>query len=371
MKKRVPVNIVIGIGFVLGACVVSCAPVLQMDPLVFQATQTRGGVQIDTLDPESLFQEARESFRDADYPEAARRFELFLKEYPEDLRNLSARYNAGLARERSQEWESALSHFMVYLEGCENPKDVLDGTFRKGLMEKELSRWEEMQATFQSIYHMKLTGIDRAETQALIGLSHEMLGDLALAEREYIAALSIERESDDPSVFQSNEHLSMAQYRIGEIYKRLFDAISFHLPVERMQRDLHDKSTLFLKAQSAYLKAVRRHHHIWALAAGFRTGEIYEDFYNDFIHAEVPTDLDSEDIKIYFEELRVQVRPLLERAIRVYERNLKMGARKRLAHDENTWLGKTEEHLSRLRKLLEAEMERLRKEREEKEHPAS
>ena len=100
------------------------------------------------------------------------------------------------------------------------------------------------------------------------------------------------------------------------------------------------------------MRAIRRDNKDWALAAGFRTGEIYEAFYRDFMKAEVPEDLSEEEVEIYYAELREQVEPLLKRAIRVYEKNIKMGARSR--QSQNPWVHKTEEHL-KVRELVREE----------------
>ena len=358
------------LGLLSASFLAGCQRVIQMDPLVFQASGEDGEYRVNTLDPEVLFEEGRLAFRSQRYKESAAVFELFLVHFPNDERALSARYNAGISRERLKEWDAAIVHFEAYLSVAKKERDLVDGRFRLVMSRKGQEAWTEMGNEVQRLLTLELTALDRAEATALMGFAHEKKGDLALAERAYQAALKVETTQVDPELFRTNPHLAMAQYQIGEIYRSLFSAIVFRLPVERMQRDLHDKSTLFLKAQSAYLKAIRRQDKSWALAAGFRTGEIYAAFYEDFLHAEVPDELDNEEIQIYFDELRQQVRPLLERAIRVYERNIKMGARSRQGN--SPWVEKTKAHLEKLKKILadELERERTRKEYQGDETPS-
>ena len=194
-----------------------------------------------------------------------------------------------------------------------------------------------------------ITEVERLEAHALRGLARQELGDLALAERDYLEALKLHRRHLDPSSLVGNPSVSMAQYQIGEIYRELFAAIHFRLPVDRMMRDLEDKSNLFLKAQNAYLRAVRLHHPEYAVKAGYRLGALYEVFYDDMMSAEVPAELDQEEVDVYYEELRKKVRPLVVRAIDIYERNLQLGRR---MGEGGEWVRKTEASLARLQEVL-------------------
>ncbi|MFT5435049.1 MAG: hypothetical protein ACI9OJ_005766, partial [Myxococcota bacterium] len=134
----------------------------------------------------------------------------------------------------------------------------------------------------------------------------------------------------------------------------LFASIRFRLPVETMKRDLTDKSSFFLKGQSAYLRCVRLQNQHWSVAAGYRLGKLYEDFYSDMMEAEVPSELDDEDKKVYYDELKKHVRPLVVRAIEIYERNLGMSDRLGTGGD---WAKKTQASLDRMRNILRHEFQ--------------
>ena len=64
-----------------------------------------------------------------------------------------------------------------------------------------------------------------------------------------------------------------------------------------MERDIEAKSNLFLKCQAAFLRTVRFQHPEYSVIAGFRLGQIFETFYDHLLSAEVPPDLDEEEIK--------------------------------------------------------------------------
>src|SRR5690554_8188591 len=81
-------------------------------------------------------------------------------------------------------------------------------------------------------------------------------------------------------------------------------------------------------------------------------GKLYEDFYTDIFNAEIPDTLSDQAVALYFEELRKQIRPLMERAISVYEKNLSLS--KRMGKDAETdeWVSQTTTTLNRLRSFL-------------------
>jgi len=147
----------------------------------------------------------------------------------------------------------------------------------------------------------------------------------------------------------------MAQYQIGDIYRELFAAIRIRLPVERMEQDLEAKSNFFLKCQAAFLRTVRLQHPEYSVSAGYQLGQIFETFYDHLLSAEVPTDLDEEEITVYYEALKEKIQPLLEKAVDIFERNLRLGQRMGRAGE---WMRKTEASLERLRFLMRDDLAR-------------
>jgi hypothetical protein len=119
-----------------------------------------------------------------------------------------------------------------------------------------------------------------------------------------------------------------------------------------MGKDLDKKGKLFMSAQHHYIEALRHHHPNWSMAAGYMIGKLYEEFYTDIFEAEIPSDLSDEEVALYFEELRKHIRPLMERAIDVYEKNLSLSRRMGESEEKDKWVRETEESLEHLKLFL-------------------
>jgi tetratricopeptide (TPR) repeat protein len=328
--------------------------VVELDPLTFQARTTAdGAVVVDALDADVLLDEASQAYAKGRFREAADKYDVFAATFPEHPHIGIAHFNAGLCRQKLGEWAKAQGHFEAFLALAVTEKDQVDGLFRLADTQRQLEDWEGLGRSGDRLLALRLSVVDRAEAQSLRGLAWQHAGELARAERAYEEALAIYQEHADLRPFQANYYVAMAQFQTGEIYRTLFDGIAFRLPTEQMERDLEDKSKLLLSAQSAYLKAIRMRNSEWALAAGFKIGAIYEAFHADMLTAEYPDDMDAEETAIYFEELRKKIRPLITRAVEVYERNLVMSQRTGMTDTE--WARRTRDRLDQLKVLIDEE----------------
>lgn len=335
----------------LGACA-SATETIEMDPMRFVVIETERGRRVESLDPETLFQEGNRAFEANDFLLAAEKYELVLSAAPGSRWEKVATFNAGLALEKAGRFADAAPHFRALVGLVPGSKDAQDALFRLASCHEALEDWAAMGEVGEELVRPHFSGIaivDRIAAFAVRGRAREGQGQLALAERDYRAALELYRDHLGERGLDKSPYVSLAQYRIGEIYRALFASIRFRLPLERMARDLEDKSNFFLMAQSAFLRALRLQHVDWAVVAGYRLGLLYETMYQDMVAAEVPTELTPEERAVYFEELHAKVRPLLERAIDIYERNLRLGQRFGKRDD---WMQKTEESLARLQELL-------------------
>ena len=359
-------------GGVVCALLVGCAgtsPVIEMDPVTFQGVRTGDGIRVDTLDPDVLFDEAAAAWREGRTRVSAERYEKFLALFSSHRHVLHALFNAGLARESLEEWSPARAHFEAYLAEVKGRGDRLDALFRLASCQEALEDWPALAVSAEALIQGGMDPPETARAWVLRGLSHHHLGELAAGEDAFLKVLELHRAGRHLHRFGPEVRVALAQYMIGEIYRALFEEVPLKMPLERMRVDLEDKSEFLLKAQHAYLRAVRLRDRNWSLAAGFRIGEVYERFYADLIKAEVPAELDAADVELYFDELREQIQPVLRRAISVYERNLRLSERTRARDGE--WARRTQEHLTRLRALLKREEERMRQLREKEGRPAS
>ncbi|MGM0576993.1 MAG: tetratricopeptide repeat protein [Myxococcota bacterium] len=325
---------------------------MTLDPMRLAAVEQGGERHVEVLEPETLFQEAAEAFEASDYEASARKYGLVVKHFADSRWGDPARYNAGLSLERLERHGEAVPYYEAVADRRSGTKDAHDALFRLATCHESLEEWEAAQAVLSRILAPEIDDIlpvDRLEAHARRGRARQHLADLALAERDYKAALELYREHLDKQALASDPHVSMAQFQIGEIYRELFQSIRFRLPLDRMARDLEDKSNLFLKAQNAYLRTVRLHHPDWAVRGGYRLGALYERFYDDMLAAEVPPDLEREAVEVYYQELRDKIRPLIRRAIDVYERNLQLGER---MGRRGEWVRRTEASLARLKEIV-------------------
>ncbi len=112
---------------------------------------------------------------------------------------------------------------------------------------------------------------------------------------------------------------------------------------------------MLLSAQGHYLRTIRIGNPDWAVAAGYRIGELYDEMYVQMTEAPPPPGLDAEHEAAYREELRRKVRVLVTKAIAIYESTL---ATARRTGVENRFVEKTQSSLERMKKeLLVAEAE--------------
>lgn len=344
MKRFIPVLIL------CNACatVAPTGPVIELDPLVLT---TKNG-KVRAIEARSLFQEASKDYEEGRNEAAIRKFREVADYFSDSKYAPHALFNLGLAAMRTERWQEANDAFADAEKGLKG-KDIWDARFQQMLCLEELKAWKPLLALSRRfLKKAKLTVTQRVETRVREGMALYHLGQLARAERKLEAGLSDYRENNAIPSLQRNQYVSQAQYLIGEMYRGLFDHIRFQLPVEKMKRDLTDKSAFFLKAQRSYLRCVRFSHPNWSVAAGFQLGKLYEDFYDDMMEAEIPPDLDDDDKTVYFNELKAHIKPLVVRSIEIYERNIAMSDR---LGQTGEWKKKTTKRLDRMRDILRRE----------------
>ena len=360
MKFRPRTSVVrasLGLALLLGACAPT-GTMIEMEPMHFEVVEQVGDTRVETLDPVVLFREAGAAFSEQDYALAAQKYVLIVERFGDSRYGNVSRFNGALALERGGRCEEALPLYQSLAERVAGSKDAHDAIFRMASCEESLERWKKAIDALDRVLAPEWKGIlslDLLEAYSRRGWARYRLGDLARAERDYKRALKTYRKDIGNPAMLGNRWVSMAQYEVGQIYSELFGAIRFRLPIQEMARDLEDKSNLFIKAQNAYVKAVRHHHRDFAVKSGFQLGALFEQMYDDMMVAEVPDDLTQEEIDIYYGELRKHVRPLVTKAIDIYERNIQLG--RRLKGGEE-WVKKTESGLARLKEVLRSDAEK-------------
>ena len=351
LQRRTTLLAALGAVVGVGACATT-AETVQMDPMTFRVVEQGGRLTVEHMDPAALFAEANRAFEAADWAAAARKYALVTDQFPDSRFAIVSAYNAALAYEHDGKCEAAIGLYQRVVAKTSGSKDAQDALFRIAACGETLERWNltlEMCDRILAPHYANISVVDHIGATVHRGYARQKLGQLALAERDFKAALAEYQQHLDVPALSKSPEVSLAQFQIGELYRDLFASIRFKLPTERMARDLEDKSNFFLMAQNAYLKTLRLQHPDYAVTAGYRLGALYEVMYDDMMAAEIPSELSRDEVEAYFEELRDKIRPLLVRAIDIYERNLRMGQRLGTSSD---WVDRTETSLARLKEVL-------------------
>lgn len=116
-----------------------------------------------------------------------------------------------------------------------------------------------------------------------------------------------------------------------------------------MADDFAAKLALLETTQDAYREVIRARHVFWVSAAGYQLGVMFEEFYDALMYAPIPRWLNETQRRAYYEELKLQLRPVVNKAIWVLETNLETAAR--LGYD-NVFIEETERTLARLQGVL-------------------
>ena len=336
---------------------------VDLDPMLFRPNAD--GSPGEALDSSEVFERAYTAFSARNYDEASENYDLIIKYFEDSRFYLPSLYNAGLSYERLERWEEAAQRYRLVIEKFPDKPDARDAYYRLAAAEEQLGRYEQVVELMTNVLlRPELTTFDRVEAHVRRANGLLELKQLEEAVNGFATAIDINDDAPPEQRLQGNSHLLVqAYFGMGRAYHLEVSGIKLVLPPERMGEDLKEKADLFLRAQSSYIKALSYHHPHWSMAAGYMIGRLYEDFYSDIFEAEIPDDLSSEAVGFYFDELRKQIRPLMVRAVQVYEKNLSLSRRIGTTSDDNTWVADTEKHLGRLKAYLDDPTTQKRAER--------
>jgi tetratricopeptide (TPR) repeat protein len=301
---------------------------------------------------EELFAIGTAAYGAGEYGRAAAAFARLADLFPGSRHEPAALFNAGLAYERVDEWRLALERFRALERRYEGP-DAVEAAFRVAECQYHLRELADARATLDALARRgDLAAGDRVRALAQRGIveleqrrPEEAERSLRLALSTYLAASEEERLDD--------HFAAQAQYYLGEVYREWFRT----LPLDpsrgdeaALERDLEHKAEMLLSAQGHYLRAIRMGNDRWAVASGFRIGELYDELRSQLLDAPLPPGLDGEHAQAYRGELRKRVRVLATKAITAYEQTLARA--KRAGVDDLRFLADAQGSLERLRTAL-------------------
>jgi tetratricopeptide (TPR) repeat protein len=343
--------------FALAACAAAprprpVPPVVRLEMDAVRIEVDRGSGAMTVTDPAVLFEEAGQRLDARDDDGALARYDRLVAEFPDSRHVPAALYNAGLACEGRGDFPAAAARYETLAARFPDTRDGLDGLFRLGAARAELSQWSASAVLFErALVRTDLTLSDRVEAFARLGLARFEQGDRDGAERTLREGIAHYRQNELLERLDTRFFIGLAHHYVGAIAHARFRDVPVRLPEAQMEQDLEEKSRLLLAAQEAYIAAIRERDPYWASASGYRIGVLYRELHDALLAAPIPPELNAEAQQIYREELRKAVRPLLEKAIKVYDKTLEMAERVGV---RNGWVEQSLEQLETMRALLRA-----------------
>ena len=307
-----------------------------------------------TVDSKEVFDQAYEAYSARRYEEAIDHYETIVRYFQESRFFRPSLYNGGLAYEKLGRWKSAARMYRAILEEFPEKENTADAYYRLAHVYKKLGKHQKIvELMTQVMLRDGVTAFDRIEAHTRRSNALIELGQLKEAEQGFRNLLEINRKApSDERLPTNSRYICQAYFGLGRVFHERQSEIPLKLPPENMGDDLDKKGKLLLSAQRYYLDALRQHHPHWSMAAGYMIGRLYEDFYSDIFSAEVPDGLSDEQVAMYFEELRNKIRPLMKRALDVYERNLSLSKKIGETPENNKWVAETSESLRRIKIYL-------------------
>ncbi len=328
----------------------TAAPKIEFPP--DEVKVSRIDLELEGKNDAELFAIGTAAFGSGEYARAAAAFSRLADLFPSSRHEPAALFNAGLAFERIDEWRLALERFRILEQKYEGP-DAIEASFRIAECQYHLHELGDARATLDRLAAREgLSAGDRVRAFAQRGIVELEDGKAEEAEKSLRLAVSTYRAASDEE--RLDEHYAaQAQYYLGEVYREWFRA----LPLDPskgddavLQRDLEQKAEMLLSAQGHYLRAIRMGNDRWAVASGFRIGELYDELRSQLLDAPLPPELDEEHASAYRSELRRRVRVLAAKAITAYEQTLSRAARSGV--DDLRFLSEAQASLARLKAAL-------------------
>jgi TolA-binding protein len=326
-----------------------------MDPIKITAVKGPEGVHIESFDAAELFEAGGAALSDKRYDDAIAAYDRLLKEFADSRYTKAALYNVGLAYQGKKDWPGAIARFKVLSDHYGETADAKDAQFQLGATYAEMENWPTSAEVFALILQRKdLNADDKIEALGRRGFAQFKLKDLDAAERTFKSAVAYFEQIALQDRLQTDFYLGLCRYHLGEIPHERFRAAPLRLPEKQMRVDMDEKARLLLFAQRMYIDAIKMGNPQWASASGYQVASLYEEFYDAFLRAPVPPELlgagNEEKREIYFEELRKNVRILLEKSLRWNEQNLLMMERLGV---QNEWRDKTKLAYAKVQRLLD------------------
>jgi tetratricopeptide (TPR) repeat protein len=326
---------------------------VDLEPIRITASEGADGeISSEFYDAATLFETASDAFERGDYPTAEKRFtQLFTEFETSNLAN-PARYNASLAQESQEKWAEALAGYQALL--AKEPT-AIPTRFRMAHCLVQLERYPEALETLLVVEsRADLSGQQLIELHARKSQVLYYSNDPENSAKESAHALSIYEEIKNDEELETDYYLSMAQFYDAKVLGDQGRALPIRVDdgKKAVERDLDSKAEFLLKSQASFVRVLKIANRQFATMAGYEIGLLYEDFYHQILNAPTPSELKTElEKEVYKDLLTKELRVFLEKALRIYEKNVLLGERVGL---KNEFIQQSAAHLEAIKQLLEA-----------------
>jgi tetratricopeptide (TPR) repeat protein len=309
-------------------------------------------------DPREWLAEAESALQREQPARAATLFARYLGRASADAQfgSEAAQAYRGLARAHEQlgDYDAAIRAYDGFLTRFPDDPDAARTLARRGACEAEIGQWERSAHSYAQVLELggaALIPSQQVEAHARRGYALFQLGDHAAAERALAEADAIYQAATEAGEerFSDTYFVALARFYRAAILHLAFRAAPIRLPEAQMAKDFAHKLDLLEQAQAAYNQVVRAKHMYWVSAAGYQLGSLYEEFYDAVMHAPVPNWLDEAQRRVYYEALEEQLRPVIDKAAWVFEKNLETA---RMYGYDSEFIARSEAQLAQMQAIL-------------------
>lgn len=305
----------------------------------------------DAFDATLLFERGIAHMRQQRCAEALTELDRLVREFPTASVVPLAQYNRGLCLQRAQRWPDAAAA-MTAAAATRDADLAHDALFRLAAVGASGASpaWVIEATDALQSRSLPMTITDRVELFARRASARLAENNLEEAEREAQRAVAIAPTEDAVHALDDDTYAAEARVVLGEVTRRRASAVAYRVEAPDAEAAITRRVNLVTHAHLQFNDAIRAGNPDWAAAAGFRIGEMYRDLYDAIVEAPTPTEWDDDQRRVYRARTAERLRPLLQGALRSWELTLTMARRTGITNNE--WVRRASEAIDRLRAVV-------------------
>ncbi|MBK6528657.1 MAG: tetratricopeptide repeat protein [Deltaproteobacteria bacterium] len=305
----------------------------------------------DAFDATLLFERGIAHMRQQRCAEALTELDRLVREFPSASVVPLAQYNRGLCLQRAQRWPDAAAA-MTAAATTRDADLAHDALFRLAAVGASGASpaWVLEATDALQSRSLPMTITDRVELSARRASARLAENNLEEAEREAQRAVAIAPTEDAVHALDDDTYAAEARVVLGEVTRRRASAVAYRVEAPDAEAAITRRVNLVTHAHLQFNDAIRAGNPDWAAAAGFRIGEMYRDLYDAIVDAPTPTEWDDDQRRVYRARTAERLRPLLQGALRSWELTLTMARRTGITNNE--WVRRASEAIDRLRAVV-------------------